>query len=987
MKQLIFLTLFFLPLSVNAQLQGKARVDSLLQELNSGQYKARKDTIKVKLLNNISFGIHTNDPDEGLKYAFMALKLSEDLGWKKGLGLSYNALYANYIIKSENRLAMEYCFKSLKVFEELGEIKGIAANLGNIADCYSAEGNYSKALDYELRELRIADSIKNPQLIAVCEMNIGSTFMSLYDFPKAVKYFKHSLKNLEQMGDKQSIAQCLQNIGGCYYRQDANDSALKYATDAIELFKLLEDKTGVGQCYELLGSIHKELENYSKSMEYHFLALGISHQQGNKRGEAISLSNIGRMYSQIAGDTIRHIPSGVLIPAGKNANLKKGIEYLELAAIAARECDAMSLMMDIHHDLLMVYLKAGRYFDALQSKDIYWAIKDSLFSADNRVRIAALETQREAELKEKQIEINKIQNIRKRNEQIFYIIGLSLLSVITILILRNYSRKQRTNELLEEANKELKEKKLKSENLAISLQDSLIRKDELTAQLEKSAAMKSRFLANISHELRTPVTLLTGMLELMRDKNVAEKEAIVDRHKLNVAYNNSRKLQYMVEEILDLSKLENNQLKLNIRAVEITPMAKRMVYAFETFIQKEQLNLIFSDTSSTGLFVAIDEDRFEKIINNLIYNAIKFNVKGGAIKVVIQPLVENNSVLISINNTGAGISGQDLPHIFERFYQGDTSKAEGAGIGLSLVKEFTLLMGGSVDVVSTVESGTTFTLQFPLAEKPEIEEREAETTAEIVELWDHFPGQPTVLLVEDNIEMRYYLKEVLSGKVNLAEAGNGKEALKWLETNKPNLIISDLMMPEMDGREFVTMLKSNERYKKIPVITLTALADKDSRIGMLQMGVDDYIVKPFNAAELRIRAYNLLNNYTERLLFIKQPAEPDDIQAESKEAEELRKKITDFVLVRLKNVTISVFDIAYELSISERQLYRLSKSLTGCTPAQLIKEVRLQKAYELLLTGDIYKVEDVSRRVGFETPAYFSRQFFERFGKRPTEFL
>ena len=191
----------------------------------------------------------------------------------------------------------------------------------------------------------------------------------------------------------------------------------------------------------------------------------------------------------------------------------------------------------------------------------------------------------------------------------------------------------------------------------------------------------------------------------------------------------------------------------------------------------------------------------------------------------------------------------------------------------------------------------------------------------------------------------------------------------------------------MDGQELIANLKKNTDLKNIPLITLTALADARTKLKMLQLGIDDYIVKPFDASELRIRVYNLLANLYERRQFDSVPSEPDDIPIESKEAENFKERITSFVLARMKTFDVSVYDLAYELGMSERQLYRLAKRLTGCTPAQLIKEVRLQKAYELLLSGTVFKVEYVAKQVGFDDTSYFSRQFYERFGKRPTEFL
>jgi CheY-like chemotaxis protein len=241
--------------------------------------------------------------------------------------------------------------------------------------------------------------------------------------------------------------------------------------------------------------------------------------------------------------------------------------------------------------------------------------------------------------------------------------------------------------------------------------------------------------------------------------------------------------------------------------------------------------------------------------------------------------------------------------------------------------------------------------------------------------------------VEDNDEMRYYLSEILSGTAEISQAANGLEALQYLEHRQPDLIISDVMMPEMDGQVLMEHVKASPAWKKIPVIMLTALATREDQLRMLSMGVDDYILKPFNPEELKIRAYNLLHNQEIRREWNEAPTEPGELPVQEDASEEFRMKIYEYVSGKMKEPTLSVPDMAAHLAVSERQLYRLTNSLTGCSPAQLIKEVRLKKAYDLLVSGDIYKVEDVAKQVGFENTSYFSRQFEARFGKRPVEFL
>ncbi|MES2703358.1 MAG: ATP-binding protein [Bacteroidota bacterium] len=886
----------------------------------------------------------------------MALAVAESTGYKKIEGDCLANLGFIYGAKNFN-LSIGYYFRSLKAYEEAGSQESLYTAMDAMAGIYYNMKKYGEALKYFDKERAYYVQVGNKYKAATASLNVAATYAEMGEHKRALVFLISALQVFEETGKKRQVAFAFQTIGSCYSALKEYNKALVYAAKSVRLSRSINDGSYAANFWE--GAV---------------------------------LTDMANIYFDIAQDSVTEIRPDSLVYASKNANLAKAVQYFDQSFAIHKRLGFIPL--DAAKRFSEALSKVGRHKEALEFYREYVKMKDSLFSNETQLKIAEQETRREAGLKEKQVALNRVQEAAKRNERTWFIVGVGLLSVIIILIVRNYRRQSEANVNLATANDQLAHEKHslasekeKSDELAANLQESIVQKDVLAAQLAVSAEMKTRFLANISHELRTPVTLLTGMLELMKDKQ--ENKTGDNKEKLGVAYNNSRKLQHMVEEILDLSKLEGGELKMTSTTKEAAPMIKRMVYAFETFIHKERLTLEYTAERITGLYISVDEDRFEKTINNLVYNAIKFNKKGGWIKASVHPSADGHSLIFSISNAGGGISTKDLPHIFERFYQGDTSraKAEGAGIGLSLVKEFTLVMGGTIAVTSDARTGTTFTLQFPLVEQAVEEEP---TDAELpvpLQVWEHFPEKQTVLLVEDNTEMRYYLKEILGGKVNLAEAGNGIEALQWLETNTADLIISDIMMPEMDGREFIERVKSTPSHSKIPVITLTALADKESQLAMLRMGIDDYIIKPFNATELSVRVYNLLNNNAARLAANQQPDEPDDIPADGKAAEEFRSKITEYVLARIKNSNVSVYDLAYELNIGERQLLRLSKKLTGCSPLQLIREVRLQKAYELLLSGDIYKIEDVAKRVGFSTPAYFSRQFFERFGKKATEFL
>lgn len=949
-RKLLLLLLF--PLFAFAQQSNdRAKLDSLLQQLNAPSYSTLPDTSKVKFLCEVAIAYRsltlTAIADS---YSTKALTLAENIHYKFGQGLAILSFRDEHTIFD---VQIGYGLRALKIFEQLNNEPYIARTLDYIAGRYYTIDAFPQAMAYFKRANAYYIRFKDKYNANRSTSNIGACYAGLKNYTEALKYQQMAIPYYEEINDKKKIATCLSNMAGSYEAMNDYQNAVLYFYKSVRIFEKLE----------------QDSYNY-----------------------ALTLRDLGSIHRQIATDTSIHLRPDSLVPAGSAANLAKAIYYLR-AADAIYKRKANFIPVNIALELSIALEAAGNYKEALYYRKQHELLQDSLFSLDTRLKIAALETKREAELKERQIQLNKVQYANEKKAQVLYLVAIALLGVVISLIWRNYQRQKAANAQLseekvklQEANKRIADEKLRSDNIAASLQESLLQKDTLTAQLTHAADMKTRFLANISHELRTPVTLLTGMLGILKEKQTAPDTKSYEQ--LNVAYNNSRRLQYMIEEILDLSLPEKGNTRVNLQVKEIIPLVKKSLHTFKSFIENEHISFSFTATAAEGIYVQIDEHLIEKVINNLLYNAIKFNYSGGWIKVLATSAP--GSFILSISNSGTGIPGEDLPHVFERYYQGKSAatKPKGVGIGLSLVAEFTQLMGGTVQVASTPNEHTIFTLQFPIATKPPFSASELGTfTDATIEKWELLPVNQTVLIVEDNLDMRYYLRQILEPKVTLAEATNGIEALEWLSKNKVDLIISDLMMPHMDGQELIANLKKNTDLKNIPLITLTALADARTKLKMLQLGIDDYIVKPFDASELRIRVYNLLANLYERRQFDSVPSEPDDIPIESKEAENFKERITSFVLARMKTFDVSVYDLAYELGMSERQLYRLAKRLTGCTPAQLIKEVRLQKAYELLLSGTVFKVEYVAKQVGFDDTSYFSRQFYERFGKRPTEFL
>jgi signal transduction histidine kinase/ligand-binding sensor domain-containing protein/DNA-binding response OmpR family regulator len=550
-----------------------------------------------------------------------------------------------------------------------------------------------------------------------------------------------------------------------------------------------------------------------------------------------------------------------------------------------------------------------------------------------------------------------------------------------------------------------------------------------TERLAEVDKLKSRFFSNISHEFRTPLTLILGPA----DQVIETTQESSTRQKLNLIKDNAKKLFGLVNQLLDFSRLESGVMKLQASSGDVVGFLRRVVMSFESWAERKQIALEFrcETESGEGFF---DADKLEKIMNNLMSNALKFTPDGGSVNVrftninntviptrswsesilirpdsdadqkhvSMTPVIQNNggtNVVISVADTGPGIPAEHLPNIFNRFYRADNShNIEGTGIGLALVWELTQLHHGTVTVESSVGKGTTFTVTIPIDKSAYLPEEivnappETEKTIFIEPPAVHKPsstdiptdGKPIVLVVEDNADLRAYIREFLDADYAVYEAGDGKAGLERATETIPDIVISDVMMPEMDGIELCKGLKQDVRTSHIPVILLTARAGTDNKIEGLEIGADDYVTKPFDSKELLARVKNLIEQ--RRQLRKKFSAgvvlKPGEVVVTSLD-DALLKKVMEVVEKNISDENFGVEELAREACLSRAQLYRKIHALTNLSPAEFIRYVRLQRAHELL-EKNTGTVADIAYRVGFGSPAHFSKCFHDRFGYPPS---
>lgn len=517
------------------------------------------------------------------------------------------------------------------------------------------------------------------------------------------------------------------------------------------------------------------------------------------------------------------------------------------------------------------------------------------------------------------------------------------------------------------------------------------KKEEAIKQQEQLNKLKFKFFANISHELRTPLTLILSPIEAMLKSASDEKQ----KHRLEIVHNNATKLLNLVNQLLDFRKNEVAELKYLPVKGNLVSFVKSQCDSFNSYSEDKNVSLTFF-SNSESLPMYFDADKMGKIVMNLLSNAFKFTPDGGRVDVAVT--VMEKTVTIKVADTGIGISDADKKRIFDCFYQTDTSNSAGSGIGLSLVKEYVKLHNGEVEVVDNAGGGSVFIVTLPIddveslpadeshAEKSASDMPSASTENGVGE--ESEPGEqtadnrPTVLVVDDNPDLLTFINEELSPTYNITMAKNGAEALESLGKHLPDIVVTDLMMPEIDGIELCRRMKSNSEWSGIPIIVLSAKQDEQAKVEGLTIGADDYITKPFNCdiLKLRLNRLLLLSRKGSRRSLIE--PEPSHVKVTSVD-EKLIESAVKYVEDNMSSPELSVEELSRHLGMSRVHLYKRIRQITGMTPIEFIRILRLKRAAQLLRESQ-RNVSEIAYEVGFNNPKYFSKYFKDEFGVLPS---
>ncbi len=530
---------------------------------------------------------------------------------------------------------------------------------------------------------------------------------------------------------------------------------------------------------------------------------------------------------------------------------------------------------------------------------------------------------------------------------------------------------------------------------------------ESEAQLQE---MKLSFFTNISHEFRTPLTLISSPINLLLEK--FKLEPAVKEHLLTMRRNSDRLLR-LVNQLIDIRKIELGKAVFQPQSTNLIHLCQNVISCFEMEAIDRHIRLLFN-TEYELLNLPLDAEKAEKIFFNILSNAMKFTPEEGTIgitvysahsdenteeNVVVGEQIHGNMICVEFLDDGPGIDVDDLKLIFERFEQGKNHQSSGTGIGLHIAYEYIRMHKGNISVKSKIGTGSTFTISFPFDEKID-QKKEWKAATDFnsqfkvaTESTDLLPPHPetkktyTILVIEDNYDLRNYLKTLLSHQYHIVTAPNGKQGLEITLTILPELVITDVMMPLMDGLELCRQLKDNVLSSHIPVIMLTAFSDSDKQIGGLKTGADAYITKPFDENILLAQIENLISSRAKlREVFSVSDtawAEGMDVMFSDKM---LIEKATAIVEKHLSDKSFIIDHLATSIGISTSSLYRKLKVLTNQSPTEFVRYIRLKKAIKLMNDGNS-NVDEIGFAVGFNSHSYFTSSFKKQFGKTPSEYL
>ncbi len=886
-----------------------------------------KASYAVAMRNHIS-------PDSLFYFMKQALYYAEKSGSPKMLTTTNLYLGVTYMMYGKDDSALIQYNKTIELCEKFDEPLNLGAAYYHKARHYHKTHYFEEAIKYYL----LSDSIQSkydqlkPGLVETY-LEIAAVFIDIEDYKKAEEYAKKAHKIAMEDGFKYFEIASEMTLANIAYRKDEYEVAEKKYNYVLEYYIAEKDKPREVQTLLRLAHIYTDQNLIEKASEYYSKALNVSREINHKTGMISSLMGLADTKKEKRDYT---------------ASIQFYMEALEISQNISDifgQVECLLNLADLKYKT-QDYKASSNYYQA------YIPLKDSLDYRKNIEKTQELETKYQSEKKQQQIELLSAENElaqQKRRNQFALLASIILLLAAGAFAWIYYNRN----------------------------------KIKTAAKIKELNELKSRFFANISHEFRTPLTLIKSPLQNLQTEISDQQQ----KKQLSLIDKNSNRMLELVDQLLELSKLDSGKLQLILKEGNIALFLKSITEPFAYQAQEKglQFSSQIQNAAENHLF---DKDVIQKIVSNLLSNAIKYTPNNQEINFTSQ--IENQTLKINVSNSGTILQTNDLPKLFERFHQKDSTQ-NGFGIGLALVKELVELYQGTVE--PTLKNGVlNFSVNLPLSQATNeniiIANKTEAAIAEISNIETPSGNElPILLIVEDNAEIRTVVQQIFEKEYQVLQAEDGKTALKIAQKEIPDCIISDVMMPEMDGFEFTQQIKTNELTSFIPVILLTAKTSDEARLKSLKSTADAFLTKPFNNEILKetvrqqiTERKKLQERYSQELVL-----KPMDITINSLD-EQFLEKLSKVMESHLQNPNFSTDDFASELAMSRMQLHRKLKTLLNVTTTEFIRNERLKAAAELMKKGNSY-ITEIAYTVGFNDVSYFSKCFKEVYGETPKEYI
>ncbi|WP_167611657.1 response regulator [Maribellus sediminis] len=876
-----------------------------------------------------------------------------------------DSLFQNYEKEKDDSIRFKIQHEIDIALSELDKdtMLSILANLAQFSEENEYSGN--AALSYYLigRELRKSgeyigsfeaynksegyfELLKDTKGLAQVYNGLGSLFKNLNNYEESYNQYVHSLQLYEELKDSSWIGSICLNIGGMFEEEGKLDSALLYLKKSQKVLKLVDEKNSLLNCYINLGIVFEKDNKPDSAFKYFVESYDLASIDENPRAKFNVSFYLGKFLLDQNS-----------IPAAET--------YLEEARQIANGYENKNLLAE--GDLASFNIVLSHYYATIKDfEKAYFYLRKSIdYDTEEKIDVARREYNK---MEFKLAEQEAIRKQKSRETLIAVAVAIIFLTLILLVaIYRSYKHKQKANRLLTEM-------------------------DDL----------KTKLFSNISHELRTPLTLILAPLEQMLSK---EAEKAPSRKQIKQMRKNANAILELVNQMLDLSKIDAKSMKQELVNSDIVSFIRAHFAAFSTLAKQKDISFN-SYTPPDKKLRLFDASKLEKIINNLVSNALKYTPEGGQV-FCFANFPKPNLLELIIQDTGKGIQPEELSRIFDRFHQVSNSTSQqniGTGIGLSLTKELVELMYGQISVESIVGEGSKFKVSLPLGKEHlqndeyVILENYSAQSAPVFTDDEETPNcnespeasrenLPELLIVEDHPEISEFIRENLHACYHVETAANGKLGFEMATEQIPDLIISDVMMPEMDGIEMSRKIKADERTSHIPIILLTGKASHADKMQGLETGVDAFVPKPFNMKELRLRIEKIIEQRQKlRERFNKNlKLEPKDIAVSSAD-EKFIDKVMELIEKNMSNTEFEVNQLQDELLMSRTQLFRKIKALTNQSPGEFIRTIRLKRAASLL-DQKFGNIAQITYEVGFNNPSYFAKCFKELFGMLPSEYM